>query len=69
MHTFDTIEKLRRAERRAASTRRPARALLEVEGVLPVIALKNTWAGWRDRVACRPGAYNRTGAANAPPVD
>ncbi len=56
-------------ERRAASPQRPARALLEVEGVLPVTGLKNTSAGRRDRVAYRADALNGTGAAKASPVD
>jgi peptide/nickel transport system substrate-binding protein len=48
---------------------KPARALLEDKGVVPVIFLRNTWAGRRDRVAYQPDVYNRTSALNARPVD
>ena len=57
------------AERRGVLVHRAARALLEDMGVLPVIFLKNTWAGRRDRVVYRPDAYNRTSALLARPVD
>ena len=57
------------AERREALVHQAARALLEDKGVLPVIFLKNTWAGRRDRVLYRPDAYNRTSALLARPVD
>jgi peptide/nickel transport system substrate-binding protein len=57
------------AERREALTHQAARALLEDKGVVPVIFLKNTWAGRRDRIAYRPDVYNRTSALNARPVD
>ena len=57
------------AERREALVHQAARALLEDKGVLPVIFLKNTWAGRRERVLYRPDAYNRTSALLARPVD
>mgnify|MGYP003462965505 CR=1 FL=1 len=37
-------------ERRQVLTHQAARALMEDKGVLPVIFLRNTWAGRRDRV-------------------
>jgi ABC-type oligopeptide transport system substrate-binding subunit len=40
-------------ERRRALTHQAARALLVDKGVIPIVFLKNTWAGWRDRVTYR----------------
>lgn len=56
-------------ERRQALTHEAARALLEDKGVLPVIFLKNTWAGRRDRVVYDPSPVNHTSAQLAKPVE
>ena len=56
-------------ERREALTHQAARALLEDKGVIPVIFLKNSWAGRRDRVVYRPDAYNRTTAQLTRPAE
>ncbi|MBW8268506.1 ABC transporter substrate-binding protein [Caldovatus aquaticus] len=56
-------------ERRRALTQQAARALLEDKGVLPVIFLRNTWAGWRDRVVYDPSPINHTAAIHARPAE
>jgi peptide/nickel transport system substrate-binding protein len=56
-------------ERRQVLTQEAARALLEDKGVLPIIHLRNTWAGRRDRVVYDPNPYNHTSAMHAKPVD
>ena len=47
-------------ERRKILTQEAARALLEDKGVIPVIVLKNSWAGRRDRVVYDPSPPNMT---------
>jgi peptide/nickel transport system substrate-binding protein len=47
-------------ERRKALTREAARALLEDKGLIPVINLRNSWAGRRDRVVYDPSPPNMT---------
>jgi peptide/nickel transport system substrate-binding protein len=54
-------------ERRQVLTHQAARALLEDKGVLPVIFLRNTWAGRRDRVVYDPSPLNHTSAVHARP--
>ena len=54
-------------ERRQMLTHQAARALLEDKGVLPVIFLRNTWAGRRDRVVYDPSPLNHTSAVHARP--
>ena len=54
-------------ERRQALTQQAMRALLEDKGVLPVIFLRNVWAGRRDRVVYDPNPYNHTSAMHARP--
>ena len=44
-----------------------ARALQEDKGVIPVIFLRNTWAGRRDRVVYDPSPVNHTTAVLARP--
>jgi peptide/nickel transport system substrate-binding protein len=56
-------------ERRRELTQQAARALLEDKGVLPIIYLKNSWAGRRDRVTYDPSPYNHTSAIYAKPVN
>jgi peptide/nickel transport system substrate-binding protein len=56
-------------ERRQILTHQAARALLEDKGVIPVVFLKNAWAGWRSRVTYRQDVFNRTTAQLARPVD
>ncbi len=46
--------------RRQALTHQAARALLDDKGVIPVIVLKNSWAGRRDRVVYEPSPPNMT---------
>jgi peptide/nickel transport system substrate-binding protein len=46
--------------RRRALTQQAARALLEDKGVIPVINLRNVWAGRRDRVVYDPSPPNMT---------
>jgi peptide/nickel transport system substrate-binding protein len=55
----------------ALTTMDPERrwALLEDKGVLPVIFLKNTWAGRRDRVVDDPSLVNHTSAQYARPAN
>ncbi len=55
------------AERRQVLTQQAARALLDDKGVLPVIFLRNTWAGRRDRVVYDPSPVNHTSAVHARP--
>lgn len=47
-------------ERRRALTHDAARALLDDKGLIPVINLKNAWAGRRDRVVYDPSPPNMT---------
>jgi peptide/nickel transport system substrate-binding protein len=47
-------------ERRQALTQQAARALLEDKGVIPVINLRNSWAGRRDKVVYEPSPPNMT---------
>ncbi len=47
-------------DRRRALTQQAARVLLEDKGVIPVIVLKNSWAGRRDRVVYDPSPSNVT---------
>jgi peptide/nickel transport system substrate-binding protein len=54
-------------ERRQVLTHQAARALLEDKGVIPVIFLRNTWAGRRDRVVYDPSPVNHTSAVHARP--
>jgi peptide/nickel transport system substrate-binding protein len=54
-------------ERRQVLTHQAARALLDDKGVLPVIFLRNTWAGRRDRVVYDPSPVNHTSAVHARP--
>lgn len=56
-------------ERRKELTHQAARALLEDKGVIPVIFLRNTWAGRRDRVTYDPSPVNHTTAQYARPVN
>jgi len=46
--------------RRRDLTQQAARALLEDKGVIPVVNLRNTWAGRRDRVVYDPSPGNLT---------
>ncbi|MBK1662553.1 ABC transporter substrate-binding protein [Paracraurococcus ruber] len=46
--------------RRRALTQEAARALLDDKGLIPVINLKNAWAGRRDRVVYEPSPPNLT---------
>jgi peptide/nickel transport system substrate-binding protein len=46
--------------RRKALTQQASRALLEDMGVIPVINLRNVWAGRRDRVVYEPSPPNHT---------
>lgn len=55
-------------ERREALTHQAARALLEDKGVLPIIFLRNIWAGKRDKVVYEPSPVNHTAAQYAKPV-
>jgi peptide/nickel transport system substrate-binding protein len=57
------------AEKREVLTHQAARALLEDKGVIPIIFLKNTWAGRPDRVTFHPDVYNRTMAFSARPLN
>jgi peptide/nickel transport system substrate-binding protein len=54
-------------DRRRELTHQAARALLEDKGVIPVIFLRNTWAGRRDRVVYDPSPVNHTSAVHARP--
>ena len=54
-------------ERRQVLTQQAMRALLDDMGVLPVIFLRNVWAGRRDRVVYDPNPYNHTSALHARP--
>ncbi len=56
-------------EKREALTHQAARALLEDKGVLPIIYLKNTWAGRRDRVVYDPSPINHTSAIYTKPAE
>jgi len=56
-------------ERRQALTQQAGRELLDDKGVLPIINLRNTWAGRRDRVVYDPHPYNHTSAMHARPVN
>jgi len=47
-------------ERRRALTQDAMRALMDDKGVIPVIVLKNAWAGRRDRVVYDPSPPNMT---------
>ena len=47
-------------ERRKVLTQQAAQALLEDKGVIPVVVLKNSWAGRRDRVVYEPSPPNMT---------
>ena len=56
-------------DRRATLTQQAARELLEDKGVLPIIFLRNAWAGRRDRVVYDPSPYNHTSALHARPAE
>ena len=56
-------------ERRRELTHQAARALLEDKGVIPVIFLRNTWAGRRDRVVIDPSPANATSALYVKPAN
>ncbi|MCB4822211.1 ABC transporter substrate-binding protein [Roseicella aerolata] len=55
-------------ERRKALTQQAARALLEDKGLIPVINLRNVWAGRRDKVVYDPSPANHTEPRLARPV-
>ena len=55
-------------ERRRDLTLQAARALLEDKGVIPVIFLRNSWAGRRDRVVIDPSPANQTSALYVRPA-
>ncbi|MBX9699937.1 MAG: ABC transporter substrate-binding protein, partial [Acetobacteraceae bacterium] len=55
-------------ERRREFTLQSARALLEDKGVIPVIYLRNAWAGRRDRVVIDPAPANQTSALYVTPA-
>ncbi|BDG71691.1 ABC transporter substrate-binding protein [Roseomonas fluvialis] len=54
-------------ERRQVLTHQAAQALQHDKGVIPVIFLRNTWAGRRDRVVYDPSPVNHTSAVHARP--
>lgn len=56
-------------ERREILTHQAARALLEDKGVIPIVFLKNAWAGWRNRVTYHQDVFNRTTAQSTRPVN
>lgn len=56
-------------ERRKVLTQQAAQALLEDKGVIPVVFLRNTWAGRRDRVVYDPSPLNHTTATYARPAN
>ncbi len=55
-------------ERRKALTQQAARALLEDKGLIPVINLRNVWAGRRDKVVYDSSPANHTEPRLARPV-
>ena len=54
-------------ERRQILTQQAMRMVLEEMPVLPIIHLRNAWAGRRDRVVYDPNPYNHTSAMHARP--
>ena len=55
-------------ERREVLTQQAAQALLDDKGLLPILFLRNIWAGKRDRVVYEPSPVNHTTAQNAKPA-
>jgi len=56
-------------ERRASLFAQAQRALAEDKGLIPVLYLRNNWAGRRDRVRYEPHRGGHTSAVFATPVD
>jgi peptide/nickel transport system substrate-binding protein len=54
-------------ERRMILTQQAQAALMEDKGIIPLIVLKNVWAGRRDRVTYDPSPYGHTSAMHARP--
>lgn len=54
-------------ERRQVLTQQAMRMVIEEVPVMPVIHLRNAWAGRRDRVIYDPSPYNHTSAMHARP--
>jgi peptide/nickel transport system substrate-binding protein len=54
--------------RRRQLTQQAARALYDDKGVIPVINLRNSWAGRRDRVVYDPSPTNHTQPTLAKPA-
>ncbi len=54
-------------ERRQVLTQQAMRLVIEEMPVIPVIHLRNAWAGRRDRVVYDPSPYNHTSAMQARP--
>ena len=55
-------------EQRQILTQQAMRMVLEELPVLPIIHLRNTWAGRRDRVVYDPSPVNHTSAMHARPA-